>query len=548
MKANVFLCFFLVVFSCSKNQADKMSTNEYYERAWKYWDSKVDDSAFVNFDKAKVVFINRNDKEQAAKCLISMAIIMIDHSDYYGSQEASLEALQYLDRSNEEQREILSSNYNNLGNAIKNLGNYDKANFFYKEAIKNTIDSESLVKYKNNLANNYRYQKEYDRARAYYDSLLMNKKLKEDNVTYSRVVDNLAFTKFLENSNYNAEKELVQALAIREKGNDLWGQNASHAHLSDYFSKKDKEKSLFHAHKMLTIATGLNSPDDRLEALQKLVLLETPENSKMFFLQYQKLNDSLQTVRAKAKNQFALIRYETEKEKAENARKQNHILKQNIVIGTLMFGLFGGFFIYKRRKKRLKQENEMKVKNTQIRYSKKVHDVVANGLYHTMMQIQNNPGFSKEQTLNDIERMYEESRDIARDDDDGIDKDFGSRLSEMINSYSSESQKVLIVGNSVEKWKVIPANVKTEIYYVLREMLTNMVKHSQAKITSIKFDSSETQLSVKYIDNGIGFTLLDNTTESGIKNIKNRIAAIGGTIVFENNPNGGLIVHITVPV
>lgn len=66
---------------------------------------------------------------------------------------------------------------------------------------------------------------------------------------------------------------------------------------------------------MFEIAKQLDSPDDQLEALQKLIALEPSEKSKFYFSKYQKINDSLQTARSKAKNQFALIRYETEKEK-----------------------------------------------------------------------------------------------------------------------------------------------------------------------------------------------------------------------------------------
>jgi hypothetical protein len=62
----------------------------------------------------------------------------------------------------------------------------------------------------------------------------------------------------------------------------------------------------------------VNSPDDRLLALQKLIPLTDEQNSKKYFAEYRQLSDSIQTVGNNAKNQFALIRYETERHKADN--------------------------------------------------------------------------------------------------------------------------------------------------------------------------------------------------------------------------------------
>ncbi len=543
MKILIYSYLFLFIIACDKHTSIKNNT---YEKATLYRNNKNEDSAFIFYYKAKEIFLENKDSLGAAKALINMSIIQCNQNDYYGSIETGIEVKKLLNNKKDSiAKNLLASELNTIAIASKNLKDFNTAIQYYQKAISITHNPDEKLAFENNIGELYLKIGNLKKAKYF-----LQKSLKTNNVKDRAMsLTNLAVLNIKQNPKFNALPELNQALQIRESEKDLWGQNASHAHLSDYFHEKNKGKSLFHAHKMLTIATELNSLDDQLEALQKLVLLETPENSKMFFLKYQKLNDSLQTARAKAKNQFALIRYETEKEKAENARKQNHILKQNIVIGTLIFGLFGGFFIYKRRKKRVQQENEIKVKNTQIKYSRKVHDVVANGLYHTMMQIQNNPDFSKEQTLNDIEKMYEESREIARDDLNEIqDKDFAKRLSEMLNSYSSEHQKVFIVGNDAEKWVNSSDIVQKEIYYVLREAMVNMVKHSRAKLTSIKIESLEKKISVKYTDNGIGISSSEKKSTSGIRNMENRIAAIGGTIIFEKNPSGGLIIQITIPI
>src|SRR5690606_4084000 len=84
---------------------------------------------------------------------------------------------------------------------------------------------------------------------------------------------------------------------------------------------------LFYAYKMYEVANKLNSANDRLTALKKLIMLGPSKTAKPHFEVYQKLNDSLQTARNAAKNQFAIIRYETEKHKADNLQ----LLQENTV-------------------------------------------------------------------------------------------------------------------------------------------------------------------------------------------------------------------------
>ena len=360
---------------------------------------------------------------------------------------------------------------------------------------------------------------------------------------------------FLKNKNYKAEKGLFVALKIREKEKDLWGQNASHAHLAKYFLEKNHEKSIYHSRKMFEIAKQLDSPDDQLEALQKLIALEPSEKSKFYFSKYQKINDSLQTARSKAKNQFALIRYETEKEKTENAQNKIKILNRNIALLSLFSTIIISIFWYRKRKKQterekelLKQEKEIEVKNTQLKFSKKVHDVVANGLYQTMVEIQNIDNLPKENILDKLENLYEKSRDISNENPQEKTLNFSEKISEMLSSFSCEEIKVLIIGNSENYWKQLSEISKKELFYILRELMVNMKKHSLATAVVLKFEINNNIFSVKYTDNGVGIKDFEKKYGSGIQNTENRIAKINGDINFEKNPKGGLIVNMNIPL
>src|SRR5690606_12068453 len=113
------------------------------------------------------------------------------------------------------------------------------------------------------------------------------------------------------------------ALRIREKETDRWGLNSSYTHLSDYYAATRPDSALYYAHKMYSGAQLLHSADDQIRALYRLIRLSQPDAAKQYFETYKELTDSVNLARSAAKNQFALIRYEVEKNKAENLRLQH---------------------------------------------------------------------------------------------------------------------------------------------------------------------------------------------------------------------------------
>lgn len=535
-----FLFLTLLFIACDnkkvKSSIINKSDNVYYDNAFIFLEKNNNDSAFINFYKAKDTFLKVNDSFGAGKCLVNIATILNKKGDDFGSIEESLEATIYLKENNKDHYYYILTNYNNLGLSNYNLKNYKNALMFYNRAINFAEDSISKQICLNNMANAYRELKMYKEALDIYNDILI--KINHNKIEYARVLSNYAKIKWLQNFNYNPVPELREALDIRLKEQDLWGLNVSYAHLADYYTQKKHDSALIYATKMYDVAKTLKSPDDQIEALQKLIILENPEKSKQYFLTYQKLNDSLQTARSKAKNQFALIRYETEKNKAnfqkaqaDNVKKQNQILKQYAGLGILGLVLIGGGVWYRRRKKILQQEKELEVKKTELRYSKKVHDVVANGIHRVMTKLENQEHIDKETMLDDLEIVYEKSRDISYDHEKNNDLPFGEKLTEMLKSYSSDDLQLVIIGNEEIHWDKLNKNTQAEVFYVLQELMTNMKKHSKAIRVVIRMNRINEEITIRYTDNGVGCDKL--SPKNGIKNTGNRMESIGGTINFD---------------
>ncbi|UKB83846.1 ATP-binding protein [Chryseobacterium sp. MEBOG06] len=552
-----FFLFCLIILSCSKDKipiGKHDLSNTFYDKAFDYRDRNQLNNAFLYFDKARDLFLQKNDSIGAGKCLINMAIIQEQFGDNFGSQETSLEAIKYFDEKNPANYYYIKSNYNNLGITSYNLKESENALRFYNLAIKFSENSDEKKTCINNKGNAYRQMKDYKNALQTYSSILKNPP--QSKTLLARIITNQARTRWLQNSEYNPIEEFNKGLRIRIQEHDLYGQISSHSHLADAYRKEEPKKALFHSEKMYALAKEIKNPDDEIEALQKLILLESPEKSKAFFKIYQERNDSLDTARKKAKNQFALIRYETEKNKTKNLtlqkdinQKEYQITKQRILIFSISVGslmlIISGIAWFKRRKQRMLLESDNRLKEEQLKVSKKVHDVVANGIYQVMTKIENQADFDKEEALDELEFVYEKSRDISYDKI-GEEKEFSKVISELIASFNNDTVKTFTAGNSPAIWEPISATVKDEVYQMIRELMVNMKKHSQASHVAVKFEKTNNMFDIQYKDNGIGISG-DLIYKNGLRNAASRIEAINGTITFDTKIEKGLKINLSFP-
>jgi len=541
----------LILFSCSQNKPrkEKETINPYYDQAFDFREKKIPDSAFRYFNKAKELFSQQNDSLGIAKCLVNMTMISIDRGDYFGGQEFSLEALHYFNVNEKKQFAYLESNLHELALASFYLKNYDQAIKYYSLSLKYAQDSASTLTTKNNIANAYKNKKEYAKSFEIFQQVLQQKIISPE--IYAMTLTNLASAKWEQNEKYNAVPELLEALRIRKKENDTWGQNSSYSHLADYYLKSHPDSALFYATQMYHIAQKIKSPDNQIEALQKLIKLSPANETKYFFNVYEKINDSLQTARSAAKNQFALIRYDTEKSKADNLvlQKDNEGKKYQIIIliiGILLLTIAGTLW-YKKRKQRLELEAQNSIRENKLKTSQKVHDVVANGLYRIMNKLDNQESLKDNPIVNEIEELYEQSRDLSYEKPKSKNQPFNEKISELLKSFASENTRVILVGNSAPLWEKVPGQTRDEIEHILQELMVNMGKHSRASDVVIKFEQVQQKINIQYTDNGIGIAGKVQPN-NGLTNTGTRIDAIGGTITFDTKVEKGLKIQISFPV
>jgi len=547
------LCLTLCLLSLACRKAKPVVTRDEWKDYRKAYELQRQgkDSVYYYFNKAAS---NSRNGLAVAMAYNNMAVIQADAGDYFGAQESLSLSLKSLNEQNPAHRTCLGNDYNELGMTSSALKDYAAAITFYDRAIAFTDDLPGKLVMINNKANALRDKKDYAGALPLYTKVLQYKGTK--GADYTRTITNKVITQWLRDPRYDAAPELLKALEIRKRENDLWGQNSSYAHLADYYYNTRPDSALFYAKAMFALSRRLNSADDRLEALEKLVGL-SPDH-QLYFALYRQLGDSLQTARNAAKNQFALVRYNVEKQKSENlilqqenAEKRYQITYQQILLGFAILVLAGGsgsgVFWYRKRKQRMELEKQNEIRGDRLKTAKKVHDVLANGLYRLMSAVENEEGLDKEILLDDLEHLYERTRDISYDEPDLTGGDFQAALSDLLTAFAGADLRVALVGNTETLWAGVAPAVGQELYYILQELMVNMKKHSGAKNVAVLFERAGNRITVNYADDGKGMPAVLNY-KNGLTNTGNRINAIRGEINFDSHAGKGLEVRITFPL
>jgi signal transduction histidine kinase len=91
----------------------------------------------------------------------------------------------------------------------------------------------------------------------------------------------------------------------------------------------------------------------------------------------------------------------------------------------------------------------------------------------------------------------------------------------------------------------VPANVRHNLFLVVKEALQNIVKHARATEVWLRITTSAQTLKVVVEDNGCGFDQPpENALADGLRNIRQRLDEIGGRCQIQSRPGAGTIITI----
>lgn len=501
--------------------------------------------AYIFFNKKAVESLVSKDTLSAIYHLRQVSIIQNNIGDYYGSETNAVKALDLLENLNSTdfKTENKIGIYNQLGRIYTELLDLKMAMKYYNEALKITTDPSKINIIRNNIGLIYIQQSDYEKAEKEFLEIYQMSAPLSDIKQTARALNNLGFVQFKLNRE-DALDNLNQALQLRIDIEDVTGIYSSYKNLFLFYqNKKDIEAATFYADKAYQTAKSLNSASFIEDALSSIISVNLDPKVQ----EYKQIKDSLNNAKQIAENKYALIKYNyLEQEQIANENmlqkekeKSNRILFQ--ALGVLVTSI--SIFLILIIKSKHKKDKIQVVFNTETRISKKVHDEVANDIYHAMTKLQNNSN-NNEDLLDDLEKIYNRTRDISKGISGiNVKNNFNDLLYDLLISYKSNEVSVIASNLSTMDWKGIDNIKRATIYRVLQELMTNMRKHSKASIVLISFNQTQKKLTIDYKDNGVGCNLLKN---NGLLNAENRMASINGSITFESESNNGFKVKIVV--
>jgi signal transduction histidine kinase len=82
-------------------------------------------------------------------------------------------------------------------------------------------------------------------------------------------------------------------------------------------------------------------------------------------------------------------------------------------------------------------------------------------------------------------------------------------------------------------------------YYIASEAITNAAKYAQASVIDVCADARDGALTLSISDDGVGGA--DPSRGSGIIGLRDRVEALGGTILVLSPPGQGTTLHVQLP-
>jgi signal transduction histidine kinase len=169
-------------------------------------------------------------------------------------------------------------------------------------------------------------------------------------------------------------------------------------------------------------------------------------------------------------------------------------------------------------------------------------------------------------------RLLESQKDLRRDIED-IENFTRNSMTEIRNFLAGKETQPLTPGTLMEKLRdelkflqqslglevileskpddpSLPDYVEREVYYALREALTNVTKHSHASRLAIQITQGPDLLEASLKDNGVGFDQDNQKNRSGLglSGMKDRIKKVGGRLSIKSSPGLGTTVMFAIPL
>jgi signal transduction histidine kinase len=214
------------------------------------------------------------------------------------------------------------------------------------------------------------------------------------------------------------------------------------------------------------------------------------------------------------------------------------------------------------RLQKLEQAQAIELERTRI--ARNIHDELGASLTHISLITQAAQHANPAQT-DSFEKIYEATHEITRSMDEVVwaVNPKCDDLESLVYYVGNFAQRLLSVAGircRLDLPQKLPllrlaSPIRHNLFLCCKEALNNAVKHAQADLISIAITVNEAKLQIVITDNGRGLNPTGSPAEpdrnrlaagSGLDNLRNRMAEVGGTCEFSTPLAGGLVVTFVI--
>lgn len=522
------------------------------------------------------------------KSLYNSALLQIEDKGYDFMVKILTERCIPLSKKSKK-RELLAYSYTQLGLAFMSVGQFDTAQNYHKmaEEVLKSIPNEGAIHLLTylNMVSNYCYQPNSKMAKIYLDKAahLIHRYPK------SQYYPNYHYQ---ESMYHTTKQDYYKALMSLEKGVKIAKEKnqAKLLHMlyfrkyNVYLMQEDYEKAKSQLEYILQ-ENILNKEafNRRITFTQLAAVNNVLGNHKEAYEWMKKsgsLGDSLQKAKLLEKmNELDVLHQTNEKQQKidvlELEKKEHQLINEskNIRIKFLVLALLLSFIIvvliYRTYVKQKQLNNQISLNHKQElafiesrqkyeaskailkgeeqerqRIAQDLHDSMGGMLANIRMSISQENLQNSQGLLQKIDKSIAEMRRISRNLMPETLKNLGLEvaLKELCESMSQKGFHIQFEAFNLSK--DIAFKIQFSLYRIVQESISNIIKYAQASNIIVQISQYENIIHLTVEDDRIGFDTTKVDYGLGIKNIKNRIALINGTVDIASEEGKGTTINV----
>ncbi len=208
-----------------------------------------------------------------------------------------------------------------------------------------------------------------------------------------------------------------------------------------------------------------------------------------------------------------------------------------------------------------RQAEQLAVLEERQRLARELHDSVTQALYSVTLYADAARMAFSAKKWEALERNLQDARNMAREamydmrllvfelrpfmlDKEGLASALRARLA-AVEGRAGLKTEVLVEGE-----RRLPIGIEEELYRIAQEGLNNVVKHANAGEVQILLAYGEDTVSLKLIDDGLGFDpeIASRSGGLGLQGIQERVLRLGGNLQIETASGRGTRLMVMIPI